>query len=129
VIQDEIKNYLKIVKGATWLCLFCNRYVSPQEVFENIKKSFGIECPFSLEQVTECLDYYFSIGGCSRITKGGDKTYHFMPDMDDDKRILFPDGGTFFYAKDSDTLNEWKDLLHQQIKLRFPSTYRHVGIV
>ncbi len=115
---------LMIVQCASWLCLYNNDFVTPPEVSQQLAKRHK-EITFTTDEICKCLDLYTTLGGCSSHSIDGHKKYHFLVDLDDDKRILFPDRTTFFYAKDRDTFNEWKGLLFQQIKVQYPHSYRN----
>jgi len=103
-LSELVKLYIYILKGAKWLCLFNNSRVTAQQVQDKLQNSYKVGC--ILEQVTECLDFYASIGGCSVYRDGVNVYYNLINDMDDSKKILFKDGISFLYAKDKDTATE-----------------------
>lgn len=120
-MTDQVKDYIRIIQTATWLCLFTNYRTTPIKVYDKLQKFSQGDFPFSINQIKEVLDFYASIGGCSVYKDGVNTFYNLIHDMDDNKKILMKDGLSFFYAKDKETANEcYEHLKSMKIELLTP---------
>ena len=114
--NKTLNNQILIFYTAVRKSLCENRDIIEQEIFDELTRK-GIK--LTLSDVGNCLKLLYNLGALSRKENGDVVTYNFSILLDSNKKICFPDG-SFLYLKNIESINEWRKIIYEGVRLKFP---------
>ncbi|MBS1917583.1 MAG: hypothetical protein JST87_15035 [Bacteroidetes bacterium] len=111
---------LEIFYQSLKICLGDSRDITAKELFSLLKNKYAI----SLEEIEDIMNEIYSKGEIVKKIDNEEVSFSFLSLMNTDRKIDFPDG-SFLYVKNQADVSEWKKIIAEGIKAKFPQELKY----